>query len=329
MKKPLRVVVTGVGAIIGQGIVRSLRKSPHAVHVVGVDRSDDSPGPHFCDDFRKKPRCDEEDQEYLAFWRALLVGERIDLVLPGLEHDVQQLDRMRDGLSDTGARLALNRPELIALTADKWEFGEALVAHGLTRIPTLLGSDWEAAVRALGPPPFLLKPRRGNGSRGIVRLHDAEDLAYWSRRGGPDFMLQRIVGNDDEEYTVGAFGLGDGTTLPPITFRRRLSPTGNTQRVEVVDDATLTEATRTLAAVFRPLGPTNLQFRKEGDRCFLLEINPRISSSSSLRAAFGYNEASMSIEYYVYGRVPPVPLIGRGRGWRYSEDFIANDCTAV
>ncbi len=325
MTKPLRIVVTGVGAIIGQGIVRSLRKSRRGVYVVGLDRSDDSAGPHFCDDFRRKPRCDEDDPAYLDFWRKLLVEEGIDLVLPGLEHDVQQLDRMRDGLADTRARLALNRSELIMRTADKWEFGEALVEHGLPRIPTVLGSDWEAAVCALGPPPILLKPRRGNGSRGIVRLHDAEDLAYWARRGGPDFMLQRIVGSDDEEYTVGAFGLGDGTTLPPITFRRRLSPAGNTQLVEVVDDAALTEATRALAMIFRPLGPTNLQFRKEGECCFLLEINPRISSSTSLRAAFGYNEASMCIDFFVRGRTPAFPRIRRGRGWRYSEDFVVHD----
>lgn len=325
MTRPIRVVVTGVGAIIGQGIIRSLRRSRRAVHVVGVDRSDASPGPRMCDDFRKKPACDESAPEYLAFWRRMLHEEAIDLVLPGLENDVHYLDSVRDALSDTGARIALNRHELIVLTADKWVFGEALAAGGFTRIPSLVDTDWETAVRVLGPPPLLLKPRRGNGSRGIVRLRDAEDFAYWSRRAGVDFLLQRIVGTDDEEYTVGAFGLGDGRTLPPIVFRRRLSPAGNTQSVEVVSDPEIAAATRNLCAHFQPIGATNLQFRKERGQCFLLEINPRISSSTSLRAAFGYNEAAMSIDFHLHGRVPATPRIRGGRGWRYSEDFVVHD----
>ena len=325
MIRPLRIVVTGVGAIIGQGIVRSLRRSRRAVHILGVDRSDASPGPRMCDDFRKKPACDESEPEYLAFWRALLADEVIDLVLPGLENDVHYLDSVRDRLAQTGACIALNRHALIALTADKWHFGEALTAGGFTRIPSLLPADWETAVRGLGPPPLLLKPRRGNGSRGIVRLRDEEDLAYWSRRTGSDFLLQRIVGTDDEEYTVGAFGLGDGRTLPPIIFRRRLSPAGSTQSVEVVRDPEIAAATRALCAHFQPIGATNLQFRKEGSQCFLLEINPRISSSTSLRAAFGYNEAAMSIDFHLLGRVPATPRIRGGRGWRYAEDFVVHD----
>jgi carbamoyl-phosphate synthase large subunit len=323
--RPIRIVVTGVGAIIGQGIVRSLRRSRRAVHIVGVDRSEASPGPRMCDDFRKKPACDESQPEYLDFWRRMLREDAIDLVLPGLENDVHYLDGARDPLAETGARIALNRHELIALTADKWVFAEALSAGGFTRIPTRIDGDWDEAVHDLGPPPLLLKPRRGNGSRGIVRLRDAEDFAYWSRRAGVDFMLQRIVGTDDEEYTVGAFGLGDGNTLPPILFRRRLSPAGNTQSVEVVRDPDLAEATRALCAHFRPVGATNLQFRKEGRRCFLLEINPRISSSTSLRAAFGYNEAAMSIDFHLRDQVPATPRIRGGRGWRYSEDFVVHD----
>ena len=49
------VLVTGVGAIIGQGIVDGLRRSGRSVRVVGLDRNPDCLGPKLCDDFVPKP----------------------------------------------------------------------------------------------------------------------------------------------------------------------------------------------------------------------------------------------------------------------------------
>jgi carbamoyl-phosphate synthase large subunit len=322
---PLRVVVTGVGAIIGQGIIRSLRRMTEPVWILGVDRSDQSPGPSMCDAFVKKPPCDESDLRYEEFWSTLLHDYAIDIVLPGLELDVFFLDQHRALVAQAGAALAINRPELIALSSDKWAMGEALRSHGLPSIPATLTTDWQEAQRILGPPPLLLKPRRGNGSRGIVRLNDEFDFAYWRGKSADNCMLQRIIGKDDEEYTVGAFGLGYGRTLAPIVFRRRLSPAGNTQFAEVVHDSEIVETTRVLCERFHPVGPTNLQFRKESGVCYLLEINPRLSSSTSLRSAFGYNESVMSIEFFLRMSDPDSPSIRAGKGWRYSEDFVVYD----
>ncbi len=325
MSRPIAVLVTGVGAIIGQGIIRSLRRGTHPVRIIGVDRSDQSPGPSMCDLFRIKPACDEADPAYLEFWATLLREEAVELVMPGIEHDVFFFDAQRELVQGTGARLVINRAELIALSADKWRMSEELATRGLPGIPTSLTPDWQEAQRVLGPPPLLLKPRRGNGSRGIARLADATDFSYWRTKSGSNWMLQRSVGSDDDEYTVGAFGLAEGRALPPIIFRRRLSAAGNTLAAEVVTDDEIAAATEVLCQRFQPLGPTNFQFRKEGRTCYLLEINPRFSSSTSLRAAFGYNEADMSIDLYLYGREPAAPTIQRGKAWRYSEDFVVYD----
>ena len=176
--------------------------------------------------------------------------------------------------------------------------------------------------KACPRPLLLLKPRQGNGSRGIAVLRDADDFAYWIRRSKDAFLIQKFIGSDDQEYTVGAFGLGDGKALPPIIFRRKLSVAGNTQYAEVVDHPVLAAAVERLAAIFKPVGPTNFQFRMAGDVPYLLEINPRFSSSTSLRAAFGYNEAALAVQFHLTGKVPAAPTIIRGRGWRYYEDLV-------
>ncbi|URK88617.1 ATP-grasp domain-containing protein [Rhizobium sp. RCAM05350] len=310
------VVVTAVGALIGQGIIRSLRMSGLSVRVIGVDRDPRGIGPYWCDAFFAKPAFDESSEAYLDFWKNLLIDENVDLVLPGLELDVLFFSRNRAVFADLDARIVLNDPAVIELAQDKWDFGLELERLGLPTIPARLGAGWAQCARDLGLP-LLLKPRQGNGSRGIAVLRDEDDFNYWSRKSTDAFLIQKFIGSDEQEFTVGAFGFGDGTALAPIIFRRKLSVAGNTQYAEVVEHPLLVEAVTRLATIFKPEGPTNYQFRMDGETPYLLEINPRFSSSTSLRAAFGYNEAAMSVEYYLWRKKPLPPEIRPGRGWRY------------
>ena len=112
-------------------------------------------------------------------------------------------------------------------------------------------------------------------------------------------MVQPIVGNDDEEYTTSAFCDGIGGFFAYMTLKRKLSKDGFTEKAEVADLDNINDVLVDLCKLFKPLGPTNFQFRKHNGVLKLLEINPRISSSTSIRAKFGYNESLMSIEYFL------------------------------
>ena len=319
----LGIAVTGVGAIIGQGIVKSLRQCKYSVRVVGIDRNADSPGPRLCDAFEQKPDAPEDSQAYLDYWTRIVRTHGIQLILPGLDVDMAFFNRQREFFASLGVKLALNTADLIAKTGDKWDFGLELDRFGYPVIPSARPDSWAEAIARLGPPPLLLKPLQGNGSRGIHLLEDEDDFLYWQRKSGSAWMVQRIVGSAQEEFTVGVFGLGKGRRLQPLIFRRRLSTAGNTLVAEVVrEHPVIHAAIHQLCEYFQPLGPTNFQFRVENDTAFLLEINPRFSSSNSLRTAFGFNEAEMAIELHLLDREPVEPRIGAGKAWRYTEDFV-------
>ena len=315
----ITVLVTGVGAIIGQGIVDGLRRSGRAVRVIGLDRNPDCLGPVICDAFVAKAKVAEDSPAYLDFWKQLLVDEQVHLVLPGIEEDVFFLDNHREALAGEVV-LGLNTPNAIGYSRDKWRLHEIAGEH---LIPTVLGCDWAECEAALGPLPWLMKPRQGSGSRGIIRLETREDFDQAKAHSLEGHLIQRIVGFDDEEYTVGVFGLGQGSALEPmLIFRRRLSPEGNTQYAEQVDDPAITAAVKQLVQQLAPLGPTNFQFRKEGSHVYLLEVNPRFSSSASLRTAFGFNEAKMALEFFVDEPPPVQPVVRSGRAWRRAADLV-------
>ena len=140
-------------------------------------------------------------------------------------------------------------------------------------------------------------------------------------------MAQPIVGNDEEEFTTSAFCDGQGGYFAGMTLRRKLSRNGFTEKAEVADMEEFSPVITELCQLFRPLGPTNFQFRRCPDGTKLLEINPRISSSTSIRTAFGYNESAMALDYFLNHRNPVQPVIRRGRAVRYTDEQIFyEDC---
>ena len=135
-------------------------------------------------------------------------------------------------------------------------------------------------------------------------------------------MVQQIVGDVQHEYTVGVFGLGRGEFINPIALRRKLGRDGSTAKAEVVYIPDLVAESRKIMRLLKAVGPTNLQFRLHQNKFYLLEINPRFSSSLSIRAAFGFNEPEMCIEYYLEGKSPAARTLRPGRAVRYIADDI-------
>jgi carbamoyl-phosphate synthase large subunit len=318
----VRVLVTGVGAVIGYGIVRSLKALPEEVEIIGMDIYADAVGQHWCDRFEQATPAAAAG--YVASLVRLIDRHAVDLVIPGIEQDAARMSAEIVNLEPTGAKFALNDPDLMRVAADKWRMHARLASSGYDVIPTRTDGTFAELAQELGLP-FLLKPRRSYASKGIVRIDSEEELRYWRARTGDNFMVQKIVGDDESEFTTAAFGLGDGTYTQSITFRRRLSGEGATAKAIVTRIPELDELVGRLTATFRPVGPTNFQFREHEGRFLLLEINPRISSSTSLRAAFGYNEAGMCIDYFLRGKVPAPRPLRAGRAVRYIEDMVFYD----
>lgn len=315
-----RVLVSGASGIVGYGILRSLRQSAQECFLVGTSIYDDSVAPAFCDVFEQAPLTTAP--EYLDWLLATLQRHNIDMLIPGIEIDMYHWVEHVPQIRATGALPLLNELSLIELCKDKWRFYQRLAQEGVVcAIESSLDADFAALVQRFGLP-FLLKPRRGFGSKGIVRVASEEEFQKYQAEIGPVLMVQPIVGNDEEEFTTSAFCDGRGSYFGGMTLRRKLSRDGFTDKAEVVDTTEFIPAIDELCRLFRPLGPTNFQFRRCVSGPKLLEINPRVSSSTAIRTAFGYNESEMSLEYFLDQRDPVQPVIRRGRAVRYTDEHI-------
>jgi carbamoyl-phosphate synthase large subunit len=298
--KQFNILVTGVGAIIGYGIINSLRmQKDYNVRILGQDIYENAYGRFLCDKFYVAERADSP--HFLEYINRIIEDEHIDLIIPGIEQDMYRLYELREKVNTT---IVLNNDLLIDLSRDKLKTYDFFKENGLNVIPTMFMHEYDSCVENLGLP-FLLKPRKSYASKGIHKIYTKEEFDFYNKIPENN-IFQRIVGSEDEEYTIGVFGKGDGTYSDYIILKRTLAQTGATDKAVVIEnDEPLMSYVNQICNITKPLGPTNIQLRKENGKMYLLEINPRISSACSIRAYAGYNDSLKSVALYLEGKHLP------------------------
>lgn len=323
----MNILVSGASGIVGYGILRSLKKYKKDLKLISSTIYENSVAQGFSDVFEKALKTNDEN--YITWLITTINKHKIDFIIPSIEADLYCWTKNKEVIESTGAKILLNNIDLINLCQDKWTFYESLNASKLPyAIETTLESNFQTLVDKFGLP-FLLKPRKGFASQGIVIVDSLALFLKHQSYIGEKLLVQPIVGNAAQEYTTSAFGDGKGGFGCQITLRRTLSSEGFTETAEVYESKKINKAVQDLCKHFKPIGPTNFQFRLHNDEIKLLEINPRISSSTSIRTAFGYNESLMSVDFFMNNTDIVQPIIKRGKAVRYVEDFIYEDSTNI
>ena len=316
MKKT--VLVSGASGIVGYGILRSLLKKKEEYFLIGTTIYDESIAPAFCDVFELAVPTNAEN--YIDWLCSVIKKYSVDILIPSIEADMYLWNDYRKEIENTGVTLLLNRSGLIELCKDKWNFYKSLVDD----IPEYLIPTTDDLSTNIYGYPYIVKPKRGFGSKGVMKIKNEDDYNENKDKFSNELVMQPIVGTDDDEYTVAGFFDKNHNLIDFLGFKRKLSTDGFTNVAQVVD-YDFKDILIKIASVVKPIGPTNFQFRLAEGTMKLLEINPRISSSTSIRASFGYNESKMAVDYFLDDIVPKKidknPIINR-KAIRYVEEYI-------
>lgn len=312
----MKVLVTGVGAIIGQGILKSLRQGGFEGKIHGMDIYSHAYGQVMCDKFHLAPRADSAS--YIEQVNSIIEENKIDLILPGIEQD---LYRLHKEIGRVKCQVVMNADLLIELSKDKWATFNFFKKSGLNLIPTYDVCDFEFLKNKLGLP-FILKPKFSYASKGLHLVEDENQFKALIFGKENSLIFQKRILPFEGEYTVHLFGDGEGAILDILAMKRQLSSDGSTGVAEFSNNKEVIEYCERIASLTKPKGPTNIQLMLENKQPLLLEINPRFSSACSIATIMGFNSPMHSIAYFLEKKEPRVLPKAAKKVVRYIEDWI-------
>lgn len=276
--RPLRVVISGAGGDVAQGVLKALRASslPTELFLTCIDAA--SPGLHLGATGYVVPR--SSAPEYLPFLIRLLKHLRADAFIPCVDGEITQIAAARADIeAQSGARVLVGSPEQVAVCDDKLATVEFLRTHGLPYPLSLAANAADAAAQlpSLGMP-VVIKPRQGRGSAGVRVVGQSADVS--AALGSNELMLQQWLDPTDGEYTAGVYLGGDGQIKASCLMRRELKGGSTIRAVRELNPVLVAEVERVAAKL--GMRYVNIQAMRRGDTLVPFEFNGRFSGTTGI-----------------------------------------------
>jgi Carbamoylphosphate synthase large subunit (split gene in MJ) len=320
----VKALVTGGGAVLGQGIIKSLRESALDVDIIAVDPNPLSSGLYWADRGYKVPMASHP--EFGPAIERILEDERPDVLFVGTDVELAFFaERREDYARRFGTVVLVSDPRVIAIADDKYDTYRFLKEAGFSPPASALPEETPALARLIAETgfPLVVKPRVGARSAGVSVVRSRPELVA-ALEGRTGLVVQECVGTDDSEYTAGVL-VFDQEPQAAIVLRRDLRD-GNTYRAYAGTYPDMERQVRAFAAALQPFGPANFQFRVDPDgTARVFEINARFSGTTPMRAMLGFNEVEMSIRKLLFNEPIRQPRGKSGVVLRYLQEMFVGE----
>ncbi|HJW33449.1 MAG TPA: ATP-grasp domain-containing protein [Holophagaceae bacterium] len=317
----LTVGITGSGGGVGSAVLKSLAMASLETQVVCFDTAASTPGMFRGDRARLIPNVADP-----AYREALLEAceqEGLDVLIPGLDPELEPLAAMAADLEALGCTLIGSSPLVNRLLFDKLRSSDFFEGFGLPFAKTVPMARVEELLDLHGLP-LLIKPVSGSASRGVHVVFDlkelkalaAEGVAYVAQnyllplpwgKSRKDLRPEDVYSNHSlvqrDEHMVQVLSDPQGDPLGVFYSRNVLKEGAVVHMTPLEGDphgarAAAIQMAKCLAEIGQ-VGPCNFQGRVTAEGPFFYEINPRFSGGTGMRACLGFNEVEACLRRLV------------------------------
>lgn len=143
--------------------------------------------------------------------------------------------------------------------------------------------------------PIILKPRVGRGSRNVYTVKNDEEYKRILKKklNENNFIVQKKTMGD--EYTVSVI-VDDKSNDYKIIPKRIILKKAYTRKAITEKNDFIINKCKNIIKSFNPCGPFNVQCIANKKDVEVFEINPRLSTSSTLTSAAGINEINTLVK---------------------------------
>lgn len=323
--KMIRVLVTGAGALLGQGILRSLRMGNNKYHIVSADPSELSTGHVLADSSYLIPFVN--DNKYLERIEEIILKEKIECIFIGTDVELPIFSRKKEYLENKyNIKVFVSSEKVIEISNDKKKTADFLKENNFPYPFSIMTSDTLGIkkLNELAEYPYIAKPVDGARSKGLRMINNEKDLKEVCSFEN-NLVVQEYIEEDEGEYTTGCLVVG-GECKAVVSMVRDLRD-GNTWRAyRNKETSKYDEIIENVVNKLEADGAINFQYRIKNGKPIIFEINGRFSGTTPLRAMFGFNEVEALINFHIKGKTIQTINLKEGVILRaFSDIFIENE----
>ena len=320
------VLVTAAGSIVAQGIIKSLNLASRAgkirYNIISADISPMAAGLYRTDSGILVPPPAEPD--YLDAITAACQKFGIHAIFCGSDDELLILAGARKRMREEAcAEVIVGELAALTIARDKWKTVEFCNSNKLPCPPSSLPDQSEEFVREYGFP-LVVKPREGYGSLHMYVVEDIGELEHAISaivKAGWHPMLQKyIFGN--QEFTSGVTVDRNAKYVMSSISMRKVIKNGQTHKAFIDNYQHIRRRAEEVALKLGTHGAINVQAMLEHEDAApqIIEINPRFSATSPMRAVAGVNEPDIIFRNAVLGEEIKIPVYSRLFCARYSNE---------
>lgn len=279
MNKKIKVLVSGAGGDVGQGVIKALNHSNLDLEIYTICIFEDSSFLHLNERSFIAPYASSE--EYIGYLINLMNQLEIDIFFPTVDSEILKISQHKALLeAETNALIFVDTIDKVEICDDKLLTYKFLSENGFDTPKTMIPKtkeDIEAFIADAGTP-FIVKKRWDNGAKHLHIFETIEDSLHFL--GNEDFIFQQYLDAEEEEYTAGVY-IGEDKEIKGVVLFNRELKGGSTYKARRILDENLETS---LAKVAQKLDMkyVNIQARKIDNTLYIFEFNGRLSGSTAI-----------------------------------------------
>ena len=253
-------------------------------NLYGGDYDPTSPANYFLEKVFKLPY--QIDDNYAKKILEICRKEKIDIVVPLIDPELNFFARKRKCFFDIGTFIMISSPQVIDICMNKWKTYQFFKKNNILCPKTWLGSSFN---RGEFKEPVITKPCKGSASKNIFICKTFKELLRFEELFNDDYIVQEFI--DGYEVTVDVFATEEGKCIEAVQRKRLKVRGGEVERGVTQKDPIIFKIIEKIVKSLKPLGVINIQFiiDIENNAYYVTEINPRFGGGYPLAYTAGAN----------------------------------------
>ena len=309
MKKRANVLVTGVGGIVGQGIIKCLNMSNDDERsslwygIIGANASPFAAGLFMVKKGVIIPKAN--DDKYIASLIEIIKWNKVTAVYVGTDPELVIISKNKKFIEEeTSAKVLVNPVNVIDIARDKWKTFRFLKENSFpcaeSSIPEYLTSFLDRHKF-----PLVVKPREAFGSLQFHVVNDRLELDYAISnivKCGWRPIIQEYLAGEDNEYTTGVLIDSEHNRVISSVSIQKYLKFGQTYKALIDDFIEIRKLSEKISLTLGARGAVNIQSKLSDGINKVFEINPRFSATCPMRAVAGINEPDLHYRNTILGQ---------------------------